>query len=76
MRAHEGPAILNIGFDFGGSGQHCLPGPSTAPLWRQHACVEVRCGTDTLIFDAGTGIRPLGNARWFKPPTPTTLTSF
>ena len=25
-------------------------------------CVEIRCGPYTLIFDAGTGIRPLGNA--------------
>lgn len=25
-------------------------------------CVEIRCGTNTLIFDAGTGIRMLGNA--------------
>jgi phosphoribosyl 1,2-cyclic phosphodiesterase len=25
-------------------------------------CVEIRCGSYTLIFDAGTGIRDLGNA--------------
>jgi len=26
------------------------------------ACVEVRCGDDTIIFDGGTGLRPLGSA--------------
>jgi phosphoribosyl 1,2-cyclic phosphodiesterase len=26
------------------------------------ACVEVRCGDRLLIFDAGTGLRPLGNS--------------
>ena len=26
------------------------------------ACVEVRCGERLVVFDAGSGLRPLGNA--------------
>jgi len=37
------------------------PGPSTARYGGNTACVEIRCGDDILVFDAGTGIRPLGN---------------
>ena len=36
------------------------PGPSTVAYGGNTACVEVRCGSDRLIFDAGTGIRALG----------------
>ena len=37
-------------------------GPATARYGGNTPCVEIRCGRDILIFDAGTGIRPLGNA--------------
>ena len=37
-------------------------GASTARYGGYTPCVEVRCGGHVLIFDAGTGIRPLGNA--------------
>ncbi len=30
------------------------------------ACLEVRCGDDLLIIDAGTGIRPLGSTPFLK----------
>ena len=55
-------AALNIGSILGRPGQHCLPGPATLRYGGNTPCVELRCGADTLIFDAGTGIRPLGNA--------------
>ena len=31
-------------------------------LRRQYTCIEVRCGGHLLIFDAGTGLRELGNS--------------
>ena len=37
------------------------PGPDTARYGGNTACVEVRAGGRTLIFDAGTGIRALGH---------------
>ncbi len=38
------------------------PGHRTARYGGNTACVEVRCGDRLLIFDAGTGLRPLGNS--------------
>jgi phosphoribosyl 1,2-cyclic phosphodiesterase len=37
------------------------PGASTARYGGNTPCVEIRCGDNILIFDAGTGIRALGN---------------
>jgi phosphoribosyl 1,2-cyclic phosphodiesterase len=37
------------------------PGPATVKVGGNTSCVEVRCGKDLVIFDAGTGIRLLGN---------------
>ncbi|HMK37492.1 MAG TPA: MBL fold metallo-hydrolase [Desulfomonilaceae bacterium] len=36
------------------------PGPSTLKYGGNTACVEVRCGPELIVFDAGTGIRELG----------------
>ncbi|MGI8524996.1 MAG: MBL fold metallo-hydrolase [Pseudolabrys sp.] len=36
------------------------PGPATLRYGGNTCCVEIRCGDRILIFDAGTGIRPLG----------------
>jgi len=36
------------------------PGPTTLKYGGNTACVEVRCGNTLIIFDAGTGIRELG----------------
>ncbi len=36
------------------------PGPGTMRYGGNTACLEVRCGEKLLIFDAGTGLRPLG----------------
>ena len=38
------------------------PGNTTARYGGNTACVEVRCGDRLLVFDAGTGLRPLGNS--------------
>ncbi len=47
---------------WGTRGSIATPGPSTVVHGGNTSCVEVRCGSDILIFDAGTGIRPLGLA--------------
>lgn len=39
-----------------------MPGPRTAQIGGNTTCLEVRAGNDLIIFDAGTGIRGLGNA--------------
>jgi phosphoribosyl 1,2-cyclic phosphodiesterase len=36
------------------------PGPSTLKYGGNTPCVEVRCGKNLIIFDAGSGIRELG----------------
>jgi phosphoribosyl 1,2-cyclic phosphodiesterase len=36
------------------------PGPETVRYGGNTSCVEIRCGERVLIFDAGTGLRPLG----------------
>jgi phosphoribosyl 1,2-cyclic phosphodiesterase len=38
-----------------------VPGPSTAQIGGNTSCIEVRAGSEILIFDAGTGLRGLGN---------------
>lgn len=38
-----------------------VPGPQTAEIGGNTSCVEVRCGDTLLVFDAGTGLRGLGN---------------
>ncbi len=38
------------------------PGPATLRYGGNTCCVEIRCGDHVLIFDAGTGIRPLGTS--------------
>jgi len=37
-----------------------VPGPTTIKYGGNTSCVEVRCGKDIIIFDGGTGLRPLG----------------
>jgi phosphoribosyl 1,2-cyclic phosphodiesterase len=38
------------------------PGPGTVRYGGNTSCVEVRCGGEIIILDAGTGLRPLGLA--------------
>lgn len=38
------------------------PGPGTLRYGGNTSCLEVRCGTDIIILDAGTGLRKLGQS--------------
>ena len=37
-----------------------VPGPSTVEVGGNTTCVEIRAGSEIIIFDAGTGLRELG----------------
>src|SRR5262249_8560581 len=55
--------VTNISVRFWGvRGSTPCPGPGTARYGGNTSCVEVRCGDRLLIFDAGTGLRLLGNS--------------
>jgi phosphoribosyl 1,2-cyclic phosphodiesterase len=47
---------------WGVRGSIACPGPETVRYGGNTPCIEVRCGENILIFDAGTGLRALGNA--------------
>ena len=47
---------------WGTRGSIPAPGPDTRRYGGNTSCVEVRAGGHVLIFDAGTGLRPLGLA--------------
>jgi len=47
---------------WGVRGSIACPGPATVRYGGNTPCLEVRCGTRTLIFDGGTGLRPFGDA--------------
>ncbi|RAI39111.1 MBL fold metallo-hydrolase [Rhodoplanes roseus] len=47
---------------WGVRGSVTCPGPATVRYGGNTACVEVRCGDRLVIFDAGSGLRPLGSA--------------
>lgn len=46
---------------WGVRGSIATPGPTTVRYGGNTSCLEVRCGDSLLIFDAGTGIRDLGD---------------
>lgn len=46
---------------WGVRGSIACPGPETIRYGGNTPCIEVHCGDHVLIFDAGTGLRPLGN---------------
>ncbi|MBC7474178.1 MAG: MBL fold metallo-hydrolase [Candidatus Sericytochromatia bacterium] len=46
---------------WGARGSTPTPGPKTIKYGGNTSCLEVRCGKDIIILDAGTGIRELGN---------------
>jgi phosphoribosyl 1,2-cyclic phosphodiesterase len=52
-------ADLTIRF-WGVRGSIACPGPETVRYGGNTSCVEVRCGRHLLIFDGGSGLRPLG----------------
>lgn len=47
---------------WGVRGSIACPGPDTVRYGGNTSCVEVRCGDNLFIFDAGTGLRELGAA--------------
>ena len=47
---------------WGVRGSIACPGPETIRYGGNTPCIEVRCGDRVLILDAGTGLRPCGNA--------------
>jgi len=53
------PSSFSVRF-WGVRGTVPVPGPSTLRYGGNTPCVEMRCGDQQLIFDAGTGIRALG----------------
>ena len=52
---------LSVRF-WGVRGSITCPGPDTMRYGGNTPCVEIRCGSQTLIFDAGSGIRALGKS--------------
>lgn len=46
---------------FGVRGSIASPGPETAGVGGNTSCVEVICGGERIILDAGTGLRKLGD---------------
>ncbi|MES1155108.1 MAG: MBL fold metallo-hydrolase [Pseudorhodoplanes sp.] len=46
---------------WGVRGSIACPGPQTIRYGGNTPCIEMRCGDRLLIFDGGTGIRPLGD---------------
>jgi len=47
---------------WGVRGSIASPGPDTVRTGGNTACLEVRCGDALLVFDAGTGLRGLGES--------------
>ena len=45
---------------WGVRGSIACPGPETVRYGGNTSCVEIRCGERLLIFDGGSGLRPLG----------------
>jgi phosphoribosyl 1,2-cyclic phosphodiesterase len=54
------PGPLSVRF-WGVRGSIPCPGPDTTRYGGNTPCVEIRCGANILIFDAGSGIRLLGD---------------
>jgi phosphoribosyl 1,2-cyclic phosphodiesterase len=50
---------------WGVRGSAPCPGPDYVEFGGNTSCVSVECGDALLIFDAGSGIRPLGNSAAF-----------
>ena len=58
---------------WGVRGSVAAPGSGTLKTGGNTACVEARCGGETVIFDLGTGLRPLGIALMRKGPVRASL---
>ena len=46
---------------WGVRGSIATPGPETAEVGGNTSCVEIECGDERLVLDAGTGLRGLGD---------------
>ena len=65
--------MMEIRF-WGVRGSIASPGPETALVGGNTSCVEVRCGDEHIVLDAGTGLRTLGNELMkSRAPLKTTL---
>lgn len=53
---------------WGARGSIPTPGPTTLKYGGNTSCLEVRCGDELIVFDAGTGIRELGHHLKTKMP--------
>lgn len=58
---------------WGVRGSIAAPGPETAGVGGNTSCVEVQAGGATIILDAGTGLRALGNRLIKEGPADVTL---
>src|SRR6187397_1338840 len=58
---------------WGVRGSIAAPGPATARYGGNTSSIEVRCGARLLLFDAGTGLRYLGNRLVTEAPLNTDL---
>src|SRR5204863_1467213 len=47
---------------WGVRGSIAVSGPEFARYGGNTICIEMRCGKHTLLFDAGSGLRPAGRA--------------
>ena len=61
------PGGFHVRF-WGVRGSIAAPGPGTVRYGGNTSCLEVRCGDRLLIFDAGTGLRGLGDSLTTKGP--------
>ena len=52
-------SVLSVRF-WGVRGSYPTPGPGTAGVGGNSSCVEISSAEHTLVFDAGTGLIPLG----------------
>ena len=53
---------------WGVRGSIACPGPNTVRYGGNTSCLEIQCGDRALIFDAGTGLRGLGEALLSRGP--------
>src|SRR5260370_284495 len=65
--AAQRPAEIFSATFWGVRGSIPCPGAATMRYGGNTACLEMQCGTHRLIFDAGTGLRPLGNKLMAEP---------
>ena len=58
---------------WGVRGSIACPGPNTVRYGGNTSCLEIQCGDRALIFDAGTGLRGLGEALLSRGPVDVAL---